>query len=225
MKKNERFLTAVQAKALDQQAQDKFGMPVLVLMENAGQAVAQEALKLLKGKPAKVVIFCGTGNNGGDGFCAARHLLAAGFNPDVYLAGKLSEIKNEAGINLKILLRLKQKITEIKPGNFGFLKNRIGKSSLIIDALLGVGVRGKIRPAYQQVIDMINASGISVLSVDIPSGLDATTGKAFGRCIKADTTVTFVAKKRGLVYGGGKKYCGKVVVRGIGLPDAFYLKA
>ncbi|MDP2928175.1 MAG: NAD(P)H-hydrate epimerase [Candidatus Omnitrophota bacterium] len=218
MKKNERFLTAPQANDLDKKAQVKFGISGLILMENAGRAVMEEALKILKSSHGKVAVFCGMGNNGGDGFCAARHLLTEGFKPDVYLAGKITDVENEAKINLSILLRLKQKITEIEPRNLGLLKKRIGKFSLIIDALLGVGARGEIRPVYQKVIDIINASGIYVLSVDIPSGLDATTGKVLGRCIKADKTVTFVCKKRGMVYGEGRKHCGKVSVRTIGAP-------
>ncbi|MCX5699648.1 MAG: NAD(P)H-hydrate epimerase [Candidatus Omnitrophica bacterium] len=218
MKKSERVLTAAQAKALDKRAQKEFGISTLILMENAGRAVMEEALKILKSSQGKVAVFCGMGNNGGDGFCAARHLLTAGFKPDVYLTGKVSDVENEAKINLSILLRLKQKITEIKPRNLSLLKKRIERSSLIIDALLGVGARGQIRPGYQKIIDIINSSDIYVLSVDIPSGLDATTGKVLGRCIKADKTITFVCKKRGMVYGEGEKHCGKVLVRTIGIP-------
>jgi hydroxyethylthiazole kinase-like uncharacterized protein yjeF len=217
MRKSERVLTAAQAKALDKMALERFGIPVLVLMENAGRSISDEAIKILRNKRDKVAIFCGKGNNGGDGFCAARHLLTAGIKSDVYLVGKIKDVENEARINLSILLKLKQKIIEIKPKDCSLLKNRVKESSLIIDALLGVGVRGQIRPVYQKVIDIINSSGIYVLSVDIPSGLDATTGKVMGRCIKADKTVTFVCKKRGMVYGEGEKYCGKVLIRTIGV--------
>ncbi|MCX5694414.1 MAG: NAD(P)H-hydrate epimerase [Candidatus Omnitrophica bacterium] len=217
MKKNEYFLTAAQAKALDKKAQDKFGMPVLLLMENAGQAVAQAALEILKSRPGKIAVFCGAGNNGGDGFCAARILLAEGFKLQVYLLGKTRDVENEARTNLDILLRLKQRIMEITPEKLGFVKNKIRKSGLIIDALLGVGVSGQIRPLYQRVIDIINASGSYVLSVDIPSGLDATTAKPLGRCVRADKTVTFVAKKQAMAYAQGKKYCGRILVRNIGL--------
>jgi len=216
--RKQRIITTKQAKAVDRRAQEEFGISTLVLMENAGRAVMEEALKILKSSQGKVAVFCGLGNNGGDGFCAARHLLTAGFKPDVYLAGKITDVGNEAKINLNILLRLKQKITEIKPRNLSLLKKRIERSSLIIDALLGVGARGQIRPGYQKVIDIISSSDIYVLSVDIPSGLDATTGKVLGRCIKADKTVTFVAKKRGMVYAEGRKHCGKVLVRTIGIP-------
>lgn len=218
MGKDEYLLTAARARALDKKALEKFGIPTLVLMENAGREIAQAALKRLSGRLRKVAVFCGGGNNGGDGLCASRHLLTAGIQPEVYLVGKFSGLKRQAKVNLNILLRLKQKITQINPANLGLLSKRIGKSTLIIDALLGVGVKGKIRPVYQQVIDVINASGGYVISVDIPSGLEATSGKVPGRCIRADQTVTLVAKKRGMVYGEGRKYCGKVSIKSIGAP-------
>ncbi len=218
MIKSERILSARQAKALDEKAEEKFGISTLVLMENAGRAVSEEALKILKNKKGRVAIFCGTGNNGGDGFCVARHLLACGIKPDVYLAGKISDVKKEAKANLDILLRMKQKITEASPENLRLVKVNIGKYALIIDALLGVGIRGEIRGIYRDIIGTINVSKAYILSVDIPSGLDATSGKALGGCIKADKTVTFVAKKRGMVLGEGKSYCGEVTVRGIGAP-------
>jgi hydroxyethylthiazole kinase-like uncharacterized protein yjeF len=215
--KNKLLLTAAQVKAFDKKAREKFGISTLVLMENAGRVIMEEAVRVLKGRPKRVAIFCGRGNNGGDGFCAARHLLAEGIKPDVYLAGKIKDVEHEAKVNLNILLKLKQKVTEINPGNIGVLKNKLRKYSLIIDALLGVGAKGAIRPVYQEVIDIINASGIYVLAVDIPSGLEATSGRVLGRCIKADKTVTFVAKKRGMVYAPGRESCGIVSVRNIGV--------
>ncbi len=219
MKEPKRLLTAAQAKALDQKALTQFGISTLVLMENAGRAVAEETLKVLKSRRDQLALFCGMGNNGGDGLCAARHLLVAGLQPQVYLVGKIKDVKSEAKVNLDMLLELKQKITEINSDNINYIRNKIVALRLIIDALLGVGVKGELRPLYQQLIDMINISTVPVLSVDIPSGLDATTGRILGCCIKADRTVTFVAKKRGMVYGEGKQYCGKVLVRAIGLPS------
>jgi NAD(P)H-hydrate epimerase len=218
MAKNERVLTAAQAKALDKEAKDKFGISTLVLMENAGRAVSEEALKLLQNRPGKVAIFCGTGNNGGDGFCVARHLLTVGIKPDVYLAGKISDVKNEAKVNLGILLRLRQKIVEVNPENLRFIKAGIKKYGLIIDALLGVGLRGEIRHVYQELISIVNTAKACVLAIDIPSGLDATSGKVFDCCIKANKTVTFVAKKRGMISNIGKNYCGQIFTKSIGAP-------
>ncbi len=217
MKKTKCILTAAQAKALDKKALEKYGISTLVLMENAGRAISNEAIKVLKSK-RKLAIFCGTGNNGGDGFCAARHLLTSGIKSEVYLIGRRKDVKNEAKINLDILIKLKQKVLEIKPENIYLIKNKIKGYKLIIDALLGVGLKGKVRPVYQEVINIINASKAYILSVDIPSGLDATTGKVLGTCVKADKTITFVGKKRGMIYGEGNKYCGKVLVRDIGVP-------
>jgi len=216
-KLNKRLLTTAQAKALDKKAQEKFGISNLMLMENAGRAVSEEALKILQDEQGRVAIFCGTGNNGGDGFCAARHLLVAGIKPDIYFTGRIEDVKNEAKINLDILLRLKQKITQICPGNLCLVKAGIRKYGLIVDALLGVGLKGEIGHIYHELINIINASNIYVLSVDIPSGLDATSGKVLGGCIEADKTVTFIAKKRGMVSSTGRKYCGEVLIRNIGI--------
>ncbi|MBU0548108.1 MAG: bifunctional ADP-dependent NAD(P)H-hydrate dehydratase/NAD(P)H-hydrate epimerase, partial [Candidatus Omnitrophica bacterium] len=98
IKQGKRILTAAQAKALDKKAEKKFGISTLLLMENAGRSVSEEALKILQDEQVRVAIFCGTGNNGGDGFCAARHLLVAGVKPDIYLAGRIDDVKNEAKV-------------------------------------------------------------------------------------------------------------------------------
>ncbi len=215
--KNDRFISSREAKELDLKARDLFGMPVLLLMENAGRAVAEEAIKTLKGK-AKIVALCGKGNNGGDGFAASRHLLSRGIKPEIFLAGKVSEVYNEANLNLGILKKLKQEIFEIDENNLDFVKKRVLRADFIIDALLGVGVQGQVRGTCRDLIDMINFSNAYVLSVDIPSGLDANTGEVLGCCVKANKTVTFAAKKLGMAAGKGAKYCGRIVVKDLGLP-------
>ena len=218
LKIRNRLLTAAQAKAVDLKAKERLGISTLVLMENAGSAIAQEAMRILSRGKARVAIFCGRGNNGGDGFVAARHLLNCGVKPDIYLAGKIGEVEKEARVNLEILLRLRQKITEVGEGNLHTVKQKIAKYNLIIDALLGIGLKGEVRGIFQDLIGIINLSKAYVLSVDIPSGLDATTGKILGRCIRADRTVTFVAKKRGMVLKEGPKYCGRIAVKNLGAP-------
>ncbi len=209
------LLTAKTARAIDCKAREKFGISTLVLMENAGSAVAGEIVKSGKGKK-KIAIFCGKGNNGGDGLVAARHLLAQGINSDIFLAGKLSEVRNEAKTNLEILLNLKRKVVEVNEINAG--KIDIAKYGLIIDALLGVGLTGQVRAIYSDLICLINSSKAYIVSVDIPSGLDATTGKILGCCVKADKTITFIAKKHGMIMGSGPKYCGKILVVDLGIP-------
>ena len=109
---------------------------------------------------------------------------------------------------------------EVDEGNLYLLKNRISKHSLIIDALLGVGLMGNVSQVMADLIALINSSSAYVLSVDIPSGLDASSGKILGGCVKADKTVTFVAKKRGMLQKDGPRCCGRIVVRDIGVPYA-----
>lgn len=210
-----RLLTAKTAKLLDLEVKEKFGISTLILMENAGKAVAQEASKVFRGRK-KIAVFCGKGNNGGDGFVAARHLLTQGIKPDIFLAGKISGVENEAKTNLEILLKLKTKICEVSERNLHSIK--ISKYGLIIDALLGVGLSGAVRGIYKDLISLINSSRADILSIDIPSGLDATTGKILGCCVNADKTVTFVAEKRGMVVGDGPKYCGRIIVADLGVP-------
>jgi len=217
MVKSSKLLTVKLAKDIDIKAREIFGISTLVLMENAGRGVAEGVIEILRGRKT-VAIFCGKGNNGGDGFVAARHLLTYGIKPDIFLAGEISDVENEARVNLEILLKLKQKIIEAEEESLHFVKNKISKYTLIIDALLGVGLQGEVRGVYRDLIGIINTSKAYILSVDIPSGLDATTGKTLGCCVKADRTVTFVAKKRGMVRGDGPKHCGRVVVRDLGVP-------
>jgi len=214
MPNREELLTAKTAKSMDLEVREKFGIPTLILMENAGRAVAYEAMKVCS--KGKIAVFCGRGNNGGDGFVAARHLLTQAVKPDVFLAGKIPQVENEAKTNLEIIQRLKIKITEISENNLSRIN--IAKYALIIDALLGVGLSGEVCGIYKNLIALINSSQAYILSVDIPSGLDATTGKILGRCVKADKTVTFAAKKRGMVIAAGPKYCGKIIIADLGVP-------
>jgi len=210
-----KFLTAQEAKEIDLKAREKLGIRTLVLMENAGRQIAQQAIKSYKAND-KIAIFCGKGNNGGDGLVAARHLLTYGIKPDVFLACKTSEVKNEARENLEILRKLKQKIFEVSDKNLSEIK--ISKYGLIIDALLGVGLSGQVRGIYVDLIRLVNFSKAYILSVDIPSGLDATTGRIPGSCIKADETVSFVKGKLGMALASGPKYCGKIVIADLGVP-------
>lgn len=216
MAKNSKLLSAREAKALDAKVRESFGVSVLVLMENAGRAVAERAVKILRDRQA-VAVFCGKGNNGGDGFVAARHLLSGGFKPDIFLAGNINEVEREARINLEILLKLKLNVLEVNEDNLHLVKGKVSGCDLIIDALLGVGLYGEVRGIFRDLIGIMNAAKAYILSVDIPSGLDATSGEILGCCVKADETVTFIAKKRGMAAGRGAKYCGRVTVRGLGI--------
>jgi NAD(P)H-hydrate epimerase len=204
-----RPISIQQAQAFDKQAQEKLGIPSIILMENAGRSVAEEAMKMRLAtgdrRQATIAIVCGTGNNGGDGLVAARHLINAGMRVNVYLVGPKSKLKNDPRINLNILLKMGRKIKWVKS-----VKDLSGitKSKLIIDALFGIGLNSPVKGFYLEVINAMNKSNVPILSIDVPSGLNADTGKALGAAVQAKKIVTFVAPKKGLP---------KATVRDIGI--------
>jgi hydroxyethylthiazole kinase-like uncharacterized protein yjeF len=208
-----KYLSVSQAQAFDRKAQKTLGIPSLILMENAGRSVAEEAVKMLRSKK-RVAVICGVGNNGGDGMVAARHLLNARKKVDVYLVGKIFKLKPDPKINFGILKKMKIKIKLVKG-----IKDlaEIKSVDLIIDAIFGIGLRSEVRSPMIEVIKFINLCDRPVLSVDVPSGIDADCGRVLGAAIKANKTVTFVAPKRGFFQTGANKFCGKVIVRDIGI--------
>ena len=211
-----------EARAFDAWAINELGIPGIVLMENAGRSCAQFIIeKLSKVKNPKVCIFCGTGNNGGDGFVIARHLLNAGFTVTVALCGSIAKIKGDARINFDILTGLGLKIGRLDMEGTEAIDSRVTKlaseANMIIDAIFGTGLTGTLRDEYKRLIDSINELGCPVLSVDIPSGLDCDTGLPLGASIKANCTVTFVAAKKGFVFENTKAYTGDIFIASIGV--------
>jgi len=215
-----RTITSSQVRQIDLKTQEKYGLPVSMLMENAGRSVADEARSFIRKHkgPVRTAVICGKGNNGGDGLVAARHLLASGNAIDLFLVGRATDLKGAARGNLETLLKLKQRVIEVNQKNIVRVKSRIARYHLIIDALFGVGLKGQIRGIYKGMIEGINASGAYIISVDIPSGLDADNGKILGLAVKADRSVTFVAAKPGMFFGRGAKLCGKITVKNLGIP-------
>jgi hydroxyethylthiazole kinase-like uncharacterized protein yjeF len=195
-----------------------FGVSRLQLMETAGRNVAEEIASRFKPKKTRVVIFCGRGGNGGDGFVAARHLNCIGFTVEVVLAGKASGITDEsAKLNWAALQPLKDTI-KIRQVYDSTLIPDV-KAEVAVDALLGVGLKGKLRPPILQMAKKINEMKAFRISVDIPTGMDSDSGDISGDTVKADLTVTFYRAKPGLIKA--KEYAGEVVVKDIGLPPAF----
>jgi len=203
-----KVFTIKQAQKFDRYAQEALGIPSLILMENAGRSVAEVALTML-GKKKNVLVVCGVGNNGGDGFVAARHLANAGKKVAIYIVGDLAKLKDDPRINLNIL---RSQETATFSRRFPKL---LRQSDLIIDAIFGIGLKFEVKSPMSDVIEAMNVSGKSILAVDVPSGLNADTGKPLGIAIKAKQTVTFVANKKG--FAKAKKYCGKIVVKDIGV--------
>ncbi|MDE2028473.1 MAG: NAD(P)H-hydrate epimerase [Candidatus Omnitrophica bacterium] len=211
-------LTVRQSQMLDRWAITRIGIPSLSLMENAGRGVAMEAAAYLKRRnKSRIVIVCGTGNNGGDGLVAARFISNMGFNPQVYLAGSVAQLKPDALANYNILKRLKIGVRPMH-GPEALFQKSIRSADVILDALFGVGLNRPLREPYYGIIEALNAAKSYVIAVDIPSGLDGTAGKVFGICVKADLTVTFSCPKKGFFKNEGRFVTGCVKVIDIGIP-------
>jgi len=220
----EPLLTTAEMRECDQLATKKLGIPGIVLMENAGRGVA-EAIEVdfgsLLGKT--ILIFCGKGNNGGDGFVAARHLLNRGGHITLVLLGKSVQVRGDAGINLKVIQSLFKKNGEEKLDFIEFKSlhqlSRLKKPDIIVDALFGTGFSGDVKTPYKEIIHWMNNAGTPIVAVDIPSGINADSGEIGGVAVRAQLTVTMGFKKIGLVAGKGCEHAGKVVVEDIGVPD------
>ena len=204
-------ITSEEMAALDENCKF-YGLIPIQLMENAGANVANEIKKRFTGKGTSVTIVAGKGNNGGDAFAAARHLH--GFDVKIVLLGSSKDLRTEeTSGNMRILKENSFDIAEITDSSE--LKTLYG-SEVIIDAIFGTGIRGKIREPEATAIDLINDANAFVVAVDIPSGLDPDTGDA-EKAVQADLTVTFHSAKRGLL--NAKEYVGELVVADIGIPD------
>lgn len=215
-----RLVTALEISEMDQLAIQEYGIPGLVLMENAGLGVTRVIREII-GQPEQknIAIFAGKGNNGGDGFVVARHLFNAGAKVQVFLAAKPEQVKGDALVNLEIWRKMGQKIRPLASKNdINLVRLTLKNTDLVVDALYGTGFRGTVPERLAKVIDIINASGKPVVAVDIPSGLEADTGRANGSCIRAHHTVTMALAKIGLVLPGALPFTGRLHVVDISMP-------
>ncbi len=222
-----KVFTAQQMREFDRAATEEYGIPSIVLMENAALRVV-EFLEMKFGPlhEKKIAVLCGKGNNGGDGFAIARHLSEHTFQVEVLMACSPHELKGDALVNYTILKYAAD--SAVANATISFIKGddqlhqlgifNGGNYDIIVDALLGTGFKGELRDAYKAAT-VLNASDIPVVSVDVPSGLNSDTGKASEEGIYADYTVTFVGPKRGMFLWDGVKRCGEVWVGGIGTPQ------
>lgn len=207
------YLTRAQARDIDQQAIVQYGMPSILLMENAGRGAAEKLITL--GIKGNILICCGKGNNGGDGFVMARHLDNKGVSVQVMLFADPQALSEDAAVNYQIILRSGLKIL---PYNVSLLQQKLANLEWLVDGLFGTGLQGEIRPPFDRIIGMINRSKVRIFALDIPSGLDCDTGRALGAAIKAEHTVTFIASKKGFTEPMAKQYLGQVHEIDIGIP-------
>jgi len=187
-------------------------------MENAGRVVAVEIASRFKPAEARVAVFCGLGGNGGDGFVVARHLACAGFRVEVVLAGKSTEIGDEAARKNWVALQSLRSSVVLHEVHDSFLAPDV-KAEVVVDALLGVGLKGNLRPPILQLVKKINEIRALRVAVDVPTGIDSDSGEVLGEAVRAGLTVTFHRTKPGLEKP--KKHVGELVVRDIGLPSEF----
>lgn len=216
-------VTAQEMQAIDGFTIDTLGLPGRVLMENAGRAtfeMIRQRWQPLSGKRASV--FCGKGNNGGDGFVVARLLSGAGVLCDTFLLGNPQDLRGDAAANFTLLTALGYRVQSLQavdelPALTGV--------DFVIDALLGTGVRGSLTGLLADAVRHLNQSGRPILAVDLPTGMNADTGAVAGPCIRAALTVTFGARKTGLLFSPAREYAGELHVADIGFPASAFQHA
>ena len=207
-----KIVTRKTAREIDRRTIEEFGVPSLVLMENAGRAVARVVMDEYP-SAERIAVVCGAGNNAGDGFVAARHLASAGKNTSVYLAEKRRKYKGDAKTNLEALFAAGADVREL-----GGRLPRAKDADVIVDAVFGTGLDRDITGFYEKLVKFMNGSGKPVVSADIPSGLDSDTGRPLGAAVRADVTVTFAHAKLGMCLHPRVGLSGKIYVADITTP-------
>lgn len=212
-------ITGTEAKAADRYAMDVLGMASLKLMETASRRVADYIMAHFPERETLITVLCGTGNNGADGVCAARMLLAEGYQPNVFLAGNMEKASWELLYQLVYF--------QLAGGTVTIYDQSVllPDGDVLVDGIFGIGLHREIAGIYRDLIQEANRHRHEfVLAIDAPSGINTDTGALMGCGIVADLTITFGRNKTGLVDGDGRAYAGKVVVEDIGIPDEAYEK-
>jgi len=211
------MITSRDMRALEMNS-EYYGVSRLQLMENAGRSVADEISSRFKPKNTRIAVFCGSGGNGGDGFVAARHLTCLGFKVEVILAGKSSDIVDEeARRNWLALQPLRDTIALHEVYDSTLIPSV--KAEVVVDALLGIGLKGTLRPPILQLVEKMNEMKAFHVSVDVPTGINSDSGEVLGDAVRANLTVTFHKMKPGLTKA--KEYTGELIVKDVGLPPEF----
>jgi hydroxyethylthiazole kinase-like uncharacterized protein yjeF len=222
---SELVLSRAAVRELDRRAIEEYGMPSLLLMENAGRACAEEALALLGERPGPVLVLCGPGNNGGDGLVIARTLWNRHVEVSAVFVGprdKLESGSPDFATNLRLWRGLGRSLDVLEtPSEGERLVPLLPRAALVVDALFGTGLARELGEPWRGTIQRVNAARRPVLAVDLPSGLDADSGEVLGEAVRATATVTFVARKPGFARGKGPGLCGRIVVAEIGIPRSF----
>lgn len=213
---------AEEMRNIDRLAINEFGIPEIVLMENASREISRvmaEVLGSLEGK--RICVLAGTGNNGGDGLAAARHLANSGAKVKIFLLGKVERMTASSEVNRNIVENMGMEVQPLaNTKDWEKLKVVLKFSDAIIDGIMGTGFKGELRENTKKLIEMANNSGLPILAIDVPSGVNADTGEISEVAIRACTTVTLGIPKWGTLFSPGAVLAGRLVVDGIGIPQA-----
>lgn len=216
-----KIVSAEEMRGIDRRASQDFGVASLILMENAGIRVVEVAETFLESTPLRrVVIVAGKGNNGGDGLVVARHLLNSGAQVETFLLGNPEEMTPDTLVNYEILRKMEARLFPLQDEE-GINRLFISTLSadLIIDALYGISFRGRLGEFDSRVVSILNQSQRPIIAVDIPSGVEADTGRVMGEAVRASWTVTLALPKLGLLMEPGSSYAGRVTVADISIPS------
>ncbi|NOZ27336.1 MAG: NAD(P)H-hydrate epimerase [Chloroflexi bacterium] len=205
-------VTAAEMREVDRVATEEFGLGILQMMENAGRNLAGHAMEMLDDAPGEIVVLAGGGGNGGGGLCCARHLHNHGISVQIVLDRDPANLGEAARRQLGIL-----QATGLRPLPLPKAESWIRRSPLVVDALIGYSLRGKPRGRTAEIISLCNRHAQRVLCLDVPSGIDATTGEAMGLSVRPDRTLTLALPKRGLIHIPGELYLAD-----IGIPPEVY---
>jgi NAD(P)H-hydrate epimerase len=214
------LVTAKEMQEMDRRTIDGFGLPGMVLMENAGRGATQFLVEQFPDIADKRVgVIAGRGNNGGDGFVMARCLVQKGIRVRVYLLAAATSVQGDAAANLKLLQPLDVPVIEIPDeAAFSHVKPEMDGMDMWVDAILGTGLKSDVKGYFKTIIDYLNGLGKPVFAVDIPSGLNSDSGQSCGACIRARATATFAFAKTGLLVYPGAAYTGSLQIVDIGIP-------
>lgn len=214
---NQPTLTIEQCRRYDQWATEKYGIPSLLLMENAARGCCDV---LLAEKPKEpIVVLCGGGNNGGDGYAIARRLDLLGFSVCIFALKRMEELTGDAATNARIVNKTRISVSQFDSQSADTeLREALAKAEWIVDALLGTGVTGDPRSPYDRVIELANDVDARRFAVDIPSGLGGDIGEVGVPTFQADLTCTFVAAKTGLLADAARPFVGRLKIVDIGAP-------
>ncbi|MCL2351294.1 MAG: NAD(P)H-hydrate dehydratase [Firmicutes bacterium] len=213
-------VTSGQMRMIERIAIDEFGIPAIILMENAAARVAEACMRALSGiSRPKVTVIAGPGNNGGDGFAAARHLYMHGVDAGIIFVGDLGAVKGAALTNLEIVRRLGIPVTPVPAADSPMdVPYALETCDLVVDALFGTGLDRDLEGSFAYIVEMVNSYARRVISVDIPSGVNADNGKIMGNAVWAGETVMLGFPKAGAMLSPGAERAGKVTLADISIP-------